>query len=121
MEASNEYFSSPKTTTTYTPHRFDRLRALQDRGPDSARLIALLAWGAISQSEKLELIYDAVDTFGSDHPRQQNAYLNARLIIKYLDGQSDDHHDFHEREEVHKNPEIASAFGGDASNLPPVT
>lgn len=83
-------------------------------------MLARVAWSAISMAEKRELIYDAVGIFGSHNPEKQNAYLNTRLITRYLDGQSDTYHDFHEDEKIRVNEELATAFGGDASNLPPV-
>jgi hypothetical protein len=101
--------------------RFNRLVSLQNRGPLVVRMIAQVAWRAIDESERLELIQESVGVYATANPSDQatlmDAFINMRLITKYLDSESDTHHTFHE--DIISRPVETSAFGDDASDLPP--
>lgn len=98
----------------HTAHRFERLQALQSQGPEAMRMLARIAWHAIDAKERDELITESVQIFGSGEPERHDAFINTRLITKYLDGAEDKRHDFHE--EIHTRP---SGADGGVSDLPP--
>lgn len=79
------------------------------------RELARVAWHALAAEERDELINEAVQVFGSEYPERQNALINTRLIVKYLDESEDPGHHFHE-DTVQWNPTGAD---DDASSLPP--
>jgi hypothetical protein len=97
-----------------TAHRFERLQTLQNQGPEALRMLARVAWHAINAEERDELITESVQIFGSGEPERQDAFINTRLITKYLDGAEDKRHDFHE--EIYTPP---SGADGGVSSLPP--